>query len=227
MESILPFLLPCFHFDGSDFRMAGKVRREFEISIVQACAAAHGVSERSVRTWRNSDDARWLDFKTAWVKRNMAEGNARDVVEMASRMAGVAPAEQFQEPDVDDGLGDGLHAEITRAERECKRLAHRAAWLERRNEWDAAAMCHRVLDAKRDQLRKLRLDTPEAGQRDGSLIPRETVVAWAAAVVAEFRALPGRIMSKLPMDAATEIRDSIEKEIASTLQRAAEMELVA
>jgi hypothetical protein len=205
--------------------VAGNLRKDVEVAILKACAAAHGVSDRAVRNWRNGGDARWLEFKGAWAKRNIGEGNVAQVVSFVSDEAGIPPVPEV-DMEEDDGLGDGLNAEIVRSERECRRLAHRASWLERKGLWDAAAMCHRVLDSKRDQLRKLRLDTPEAGQRDGTLIAREVVVTWAAAVVAEFRALPGRIVSKLPMDTDPEVKLAIEAEIGQTLTRAAEMELV-
>jgi hypothetical protein len=45
-------------------------------------------------------------------------------------------------------------------------------------------------------------------------------------VVAEFRALPGRIVSKLPMDTDPQVKLDIEAEVGQALIRAAEMELV-
>lgn len=194
--------------------------------MLRDCAQAHGVSERSVRTWRSSDppDPRWLMWKVEWGKKHGFPQLAPD------KPASAGPA-WLDDPEVappphaiDDGLGEGIEAEILRSKAECKRIAIRAAWLEKQGDFESAALLHRVLDAKRDGLRKLAGDNPDILAKSGDLIPRTAILQYCASLRTLLSNLPQRIMAWIPDNLREQIKPQLEAEIGVILRAAEEID---
>jgi len=202
-------------------------RKEHEARCLNECADAHGVSARSVRTWREKNDPRWLQWKLEWSKKH---GFAQNIDETTPRSAGPAwlddesaPVEKMP----DDGFGEGIEAEILRTKAECRRLAIRAAWLEKAADFDAAALLHRILDAKRDGLRKLSQDNPDILAKLGDLMPRTVIFAYVAKVKMMLEAVPRRLMALVPDDLRDTLRPAIEAEMNAVLNAAKDIDLAA
>lgn len=123
--------------------------------------------------------------------------------------------------------GIGITAEIQRAQAECKRLAQRAAILERQNNFDDSALIHRILDAKRDALRKLSQDNPDILAKLGDLMPRTVIFAYVAKVKMMLEAVPRRLMAIVPDDLRDTLRPAIEAEIAAVLNAAKDIDIAA
>lgn len=183
--------------------------------MVKACSEAYKVSERSVRNWRSANDPRWLEFKVTYRRRNGGP---------AEETPGAAEPSQDLEL-LDDGLGEGIEAEIARGKRECKRLALMAHSMERRGDLDAAAGVHRILDAKRDNLRKLAGDNPDILAKAGDLVPRVLVLQYAATIRSMLDALPARLISIMPDDVRERVRDLISTEVSAIFRAAESVEL--
>lgn len=207
--------------------MAGMTRKEAEVQMLRACAESHGVSERSVRNWRNSDppDPRWLMWKREWGKKNGFPALAPESRETAGPAWLDDPDEAPPEHLIDDGFGEGIEAEILRAKAECKRLAIRCAWLEKNRDFEGAALLHRVLDAKRDGLRKLAGDNPDILAKAGDLVPRTVLLQYCAAIRTLLSNLPQRLMAWVPDNLRDEIRPQLESEIGVILRAAEEVDI--
>lgn len=184
------------------------------MQCLKECAEANCVSERTVRNWRKAEpqDPRWLSWRAAWAKKH-------DPAQF------IEPAGDVQADSEDDGLGEGIEAEIKRTKAECKRLAIRANYLEKNEKFEGAALIHRILDAKRDGLRKLAGDNPDILARSGDLIPRADLFQYVAAVKAMISALPKRLLAAVPAELRDQVRGSLDAECAAVLAAAQEIEL--
>lgn len=190
--------------------MAGLTRNNDEARDVKLCAAEHGVSVRTVTKWRAEGAEMWTTWKKARQGGRPASPPKQDVP---------------LEPVADDGLGEGIEAEIFRARAECKRLSHLAATLEQGGDFSDAALVHRILDSKRDGLRKLSADNPDILERAGDLLPKAVLFAYVTRVKLTLQSLPRRLMAAVPEDMRASLQPSLEKEIALVMSAAQEIDL--
>ena len=190
--------------------MPGVTRNTDDVRLLRLCAKEYDVTLRTVSAWRKDDDPRWLDWKKA--------------------RQGGRPRKEVEEPEPlpqvdDDGLGEGIEAEIFRARAECKRLAHKARQLEDANDFGDAAIVHRVLDQKRDGLRKLSADNPDILEKAGDLVPKAVIFAYVTRVKMMLEALPRRLMAVVPDDMRDTIKPAMDKEVAAICAAAQEIDL--
>lgn len=190
--------------------MPGVTRNVDDMRLFRLCAKELDVSPRTVSNWKKDDDPRWLDWKKA-----RQGGRPRKEKEPPPEL-----------PDIeDDGLGEGIEAEIFRARAECKRLAHKARQLEELNDFAQAALVHRILDSKRDGLRKLSGDNPDILEKSGDLLPKAVIFAYVTRVKMMLEALPRRLMAVVPDDMRDTIKPAMDKEIAALCSAAQEIDL--
>ena len=190
--------------------MPGVTGNTDDVGLLRVCAKEHEVRLRTVSAWGKDDDPRWLDWKKA-----RQGGRPRKEVE--------AP-EPLPQVD-DDGLGEGIEAEIFRARAECKRLAHKARQLEDANDFGDVAIVHRILDQKRDGLRKLSADNPDILERAGDLVHKSLMLEYARRVKMMLEALPRRLMAVVPDDMRDTIKPALDKEVAAICAAAQEIDL--
>ena len=194
-----------------------------ESACLRGCAEAHGVSERCVRNWRRDNDERWTTWKEDWVtRRGLRERPAAERHGPESLDAEDAPPAAV----VDDGLGEGIASEILRARAECRRLSQRAAWLERQGRFEDAALVHRVLDSKRDGLRKLEADNPGILRESGELVHRSVLLHYCAQLRTRLMWLPQRLLAWVPEGVRDEVRPKLDEEVAVVLRAAQELDVV-
>jgi len=188
--------------------MAGKHGRAFA-ELIKACAEAHGVSDRSVRNWREARDQRWLDFLAA---RAVAGPDEK--------------IEPIEHPPVPDNMfGTGIRFEIIRLQAECLDLARRVRAAAKLQDIDLEVSISRMLDSKRETLRKLEIDNPDIEAATGDSVKKSVLVQYAAKVLALIRTLPSRIGSIMPDSISAEIRARAAAEIDQLCTLAAEIPL--
>jgi hypothetical protein len=190
--------------------MPGVTRNTDDVRLLRLCAKEYDVTLRTVSAWRKDDDPRWLDWKKA-----RQGGRPKKEVE---------PPPPLPEVD-DDGLGEGIEAEIFRLMAECKRLAHKAFALEEAGDFESAALVHRILESKRDSLRKLAKDNPDILERAGELLPKAIMFAYVTRVKMMLEALPRRLMAVVPDDMRDTIKPAMDKEVAAICAAAQEIDL--
>ncbi len=181
--------------------------------LIKACAEIHAVSERSVRAWRTARDPRWMKF--------LAE------------KAIVGSVENFEsdpEP-ASDNVGVGLEFEIVRAKMECRDLGRRVRSAGATGDIDAEMALNRMLDAKRETLRRLEKDTPGIQSDNRDVLPRipveQAFITYCSEIKARLHQLPDRVLSLLPPETGQSIREKILSEIESIQRSAAEIKLPA
>lgn len=192
--------------------MAGMIRQTNDVASMEACAAHHGVTVQSVRLWRKKGDVRWGQWKNG-----------------TPRSPGRPPVEAPKPKELptiqDDQLGEGIEAEIFSARAECRRLRHLAAQLEGGGDFPSAALVHRILDSKRDGLRKLSADNPDILARAGDLVPKAVLFAYIMRVKLMVESLPRRLMAVVPEDQRGNVKPALEKECAALCAAAQEIDL--
>jgi hypothetical protein len=165
----------------------GKAREES--SLMKSCAEAHGVSVRSVRNWREAKDRRWEEF--------LAE-RARSTTTITITGAGHLADDVHEQ----EQLGTGLEFELVRLRNECLDLARRARSARASGDLAAEMAINRMLDAKRETLRRMSKDEPEISVASGQNIPKHEVLNYLAeyssTVKALLQSLPDRILALLP-----------------------------
>lgn len=190
--------------------MPGVTRNTDDVRLLRLCAKEHEVTLRTVSAWRKDDDPRWLDWKKA-----RQGGRPRKEVEAPPPLPEVE----------DDGLGEGIEAEIFRLMAECKRLAHKAFALEEAGDFESAALVHRILESKRDSLRKLAKDNPDILERAGELVPKSVLFAYVTQLKVKLEALSRRINAVVPENMRDTIKPAIDKEVAAICAAAQEIDL--
>jgi hypothetical protein len=174
-----------------------------QAALITACAEAHSVSTRAVRSWRAANDPRWLEF--------------------VSDRAIESPRSTQPEPPDDTPPGHGLPFEIIRAERQCLDLARRirserttraCPTCRRASDIAAESTLTKMLNDTRSTLHRLTKDTPGIQAEAGDLIPKTRVLQYAAAVQTLIRALPARLASIFPDTTTADIRTAADAEIA-------------
>lgn len=200
--------------------MAGLTRKQAEVAALKFCAVKRGISERAVRNWRTASDPRWLSDLAEWERKMGYE--ARE---------GVPPNATDPKPDTplpppdDDGLGEGLAAEVLRTRRECRDLALLWSQYKMAARHLQAEQIGRQLDSRRDILRKLEADAARIGVELGDVVPKTLVTNYAADVAARAGTLTRRLLTILPLDLAVEIKTGIERELTSFCDQCAKIEL--
>lgn len=191
--------------------MPGPSRNVDDIRLLRMCAKEHEVTLRTVSSWRKDNDPRWLDWKKA-----RQGGRPRKEEEPPPEL-----------PDVeDDGLGEGIEPEIFRLMKECKRLAHKAVALEEAADFEAAALVHRILEAKRDSLRKLAKDNPDILERSGELLHKSVMLTHNQRLKTKLQNLARRLMAHVPDDLRPKIQTAMEKEVSDIFREIQEIELI-
>ena len=190
--------------------MPGVTRNTDDVRLLRLCAKEYDVTLRTVSAWRKDDDPRWLDWKKA-----RQGGRPRKEAEAPP------PLPQVN----DDGLGEGIEAEIFRARAECKRLAHKARQLEEANDFGDAAIVHRVLDQKRDGLRKLSADNPDILEKAGDLVHKSVIFAYVSQLKTRLESLSRRVNAVVPENMRDTIKPAIDKEVAAICAAAQEIDL--
>lgn len=193
--------------------MAGAFRHSQDIPSMEACAAHHRVTVQSVRLWKKKGDPRWAEWKNGASDKPV--GRPPEPKQPRSPMPAIE----------DDQLGEGIEAEIFAARAECKRLRHLAAQLEQGGDFSDAALVHRILDSKRDQLRKLSADNPDILARAGDLVPKAVLFAYVTRVKLMVESLARRLMAVVPEDMRSTLRPAMEKECAALCAAAQEIDL--
>ena len=198
--------------------MAGVFRNTADGRLTGICANQLGVTARTVANWRAKNDPRWHEWREKW------ESQMPDIAP-----SGRPPREKSDPKDCpkadDDQLGEGIEAEIFAARTECKRLRHLAASLELADRFPDAALVHRILDSKRDGLRKLSADNPDILARAGDLIPKAVLVAYIMRVKLMVEAFPRRMMAVVPEDQRSSLKPAMDKECAALCAAAQEIDL--
>lgn len=153
--------------------------------LLRNCGEAYGVTVRTVRNWRDASDRRWVEF--------LAE-RAR-----SSTCSSTTPAGVTDEP---QELGTGLEFELIRLRNECLDLARRARASRAAGDLSAEMAINRMLDTKRETLRRMEMATPEITVASGEAIPRAEVQSFLTeytnGVVALLASLPDRIVALIP-----------------------------
>lgn len=200
--------------------MAGKQRKQAEVEAVKFCAAKRGISDRSVRNWRTAGDPRWFADLAEFEKKMGYE-----VQEGRAPTAGDVPDAGKLGPPSDDGLGEGLAAEVMRTRKECRELALLWKQLKDLGRHIAAEQVGRQLDSRRDILRKLEADAARIGTELGDVVPKTLVTNYVADVAARAGTLARRLLTLLPLELAAEMKKALEREVDSFRDQCAQIEM--
>lgn len=171
-----------------------------QADLVKACAAAHGVTTRAVRKWRDQADARWSKF--------LAERAAAGMVPVG--LASPAAATVSREW-TDEELT--LDNQIRKMKEATADLRERAELAKSVGDLDAEMALRRMWLQHAEALRRLEKDAPGISAASGDVIPKklahQTILQYSAAIAAAVSNLPDRIVSLLPQvgdDLAEKIR---------------------
>lgn len=126
---------------------------------------------------------------------------------------------------LDDQPGEGLEFELIRLKRECLGLGRRVRQAVASGHLEEEAVLHRILDQKRETLRKLAKDEPGVAQAAGDVVPIATISRYLTAIRTLWEALPRRIATMLPDDLRSEVREQIDAEIEAVLSTCRELKL--
>jgi len=173
--------------------------------LVKKCAADFAVTTRTVRNWRDARDSRWLDF-------------------LASAALGATtapPAPGTPASAIPEIHGTGIEFEIIRLKSECLDLSRRLATA--RGDLETEFSLSRMLDAKRETLRRLEKDNPDIQAVAGDVVKKTVLIQYAAQVVTLIRTLPARIASLVPDTLAADTRHLVAAEVDAICALAADI----
>ena len=190
-------------------------RARDEAALVKECAGMHSVSDRAVRNWRDAKDPRWLEF--------LAERAASKSVRPGGKNFVGKPSEEEVLP------GEGLEFEIIRLKKECVDLARRARGAKETDDLTSEALLNRMLDSKRETLRKMEKDTPDIQRESGEVLPKriveQSLIQYAAGVSSVLENLADRILTLLTgLDPMVEVK--VRDEIMEARRAASEVTLL-
>lgn len=190
-------------------------RSREESSLLKSCAEAFGVSVRSVRNWREAKDRRWEEFLA-----ERARSTTTIIIPGSRRLA-----DDVHEP---EQLGTGLEFELVRLRNECLDLARRSRSARASGDLAAEMAINRMLDAKRETLRRMSKDEPDISIASGQNIPKQEVLSYMAEyvsnVVALIQSLPDRISALLP-NTAPSVVEAIQQDIDDIRRAARDMKI--
>ena len=182
-----------------------------QAELIKACAAAHGVTTRAVRKWRDLSDGRWSKF--------LAERAAAGMVPVGLASP-AAPAVSREWSDEELALDN----QIRKMKEATADLRERAELAKSVGDLDAEMALRRMWLQHAEALRRLEKDAPGISAASGDVVNRKQAVQvlmqYSAAIAAALSNLPDRILSLLPQvadDIAAKIRAEAEE-----VQRAAQ-----
>ena len=173
--------------------------------LVKACAAAHGVTTRAVRKWRDQGDSRWSKF--------LAERAAAGMVPVGSASV---PQPTVVREWTDEELA--LENQIRKLKEATADLRERAELAKSVGDLDAEMSLRRMWLQHAEALRRLEKDAPGLSAASGGVVNKklvhQSILQYSAAVAAAVSNLPDRILSLLPTvgdDIAAKIRAESEE----------------
>lgn len=160
-----------------------------QADLVKACAAAHGVTTRAVRKWRDQADGRWSKF--------LAERAAAGMVPVGLASP-AAPAVSREWTDEELALDN----QIRKMKEATADLRERAELAKACGDLDAEMALRRMWLQHAEALRRLEKDAPGIQHASGDVVPKkilnQTILQYSAAIRAAVANLPDRILSLLP-----------------------------
>ena len=176
-----------------------------QADLVKACAAAHGVTPRAVRKWRDAADDRWNKF--------LAERAAAGMVPVGLASP-AAPAVSREWSDEELALDN----QIRKMKEATADLRERAELAKSVGDLDAEMALRRMWLQHAEALRRLEKDAPGISAASGDVVPKklavQIIVGYSAAIAAAVANLPDRLISMLPSlgdDIAEKIRAEAEE----------------
>lgn len=171
-----------------------------QADLVKACAAAHGVTTRAVRKWRDQADGRWSKF--------LAERAAAGMVPVGlASPASPAVCREWSDEEL------ALDNQIRKMKEATADLRERAELAKSVGDLDAEMALRRMWLQHAEALRRLEKDAPGISAASGEVVQRkqavQVILQYSASVVAAVSNLPDRILSLLPQigdDLAAKIR---------------------
>jgi hypothetical protein len=186
-----------------------------QAELVKACAAAHGITPRGVRKWRDANDDRWVRFLAA----RAAAGSLP-----VGSAATVEPEEARQWTDTELALD----FQIRKLKEATADLRERAELARKANDLDAEMALRRMTLQHTEALRRLEKDAPGILRESGDVIPRrqaeQALVGYASSIKASLQMLPNRIFSLFP-ELAAEVKDAVIREVQEIQRAAASLKL--
>ena len=181
-----------------------------QAELIKACAAAHGVTTRAVRKWRDQADGRWSKF--------LAERAAAGMVPVGLASP-AAPAVSREWSDEELTLDN----QIRKMKEATADLRERAELAKSVGDLDAEMALRRMWLQHAEALRRLEKDAPGISAASGDVVPKklavQIIVGYSAAIAAAVANLPDRLISMLP-SLGDDIAEKIRAE-ADEIRRAA------
>ena len=181
-----------------------------QADLVKACAAAHGVTPRAVRKWRDAADDRWNKF--------LAERAAAGMVPVGlASPAAPAVAREWSDEEL------ALDNQIRKMKEATADLRERAELAKSVGDLDAEMALRRMWLQHAEALRRLEKDAPGISAASGDVVPKklalQIIAQYSAAIAAAVANLPDRLISILPA-LGEDIAEKIRAE-ADEIRRAA------
>ena len=181
-----------------------------QADLVKACAAAHGVTPRAVRKWRDAADDRWNKF--------LAERAAAGMVPVGlASPSAPAVAREWSDEEL------ALDNQIRKMKEATADLRERAELAKSVGDLDAEMALRRMWLQHAEALRRLEKDAPGISAASGDVVPKklaiQIIAQYSAAIAAAVGNLPDRLISILPA-IGEDIAEKIRAE-ADEIRRAA------
>ena len=181
-----------------------------QADLVKACAAAHGVTPRAVRKWRDAADDRWNKF--------LAERAAAGMVPVGlASPSAPAVAREWSDEEL------ALDNQIRKMKEATADLRERAELAKTVGDLDAEMALRRMWLQHAEALRRLEKDAPGISAASGDVVPKklalQIIAQYSAAIAAAVANLPDRLISILPA-LGEDIAEKIRAE-ADEIRRAA------
>lgn len=181
-----------------------------QADLVKACAAAHGVTTRAVRKWRDAADPRWNGF--------LAERAAAGMLPVgAAAPSAPVVSREWTEEEL------AMENQIRKMKEATADLRERAELAKSVGDLDAEMALRRMWLQHAEALRRLEKDAPAISAASGDVVSRkqavQTLFQYSASIAAALQNLPDRILSLLPT-VADDIADKIRAE-ADEVRRSA------
>jgi hypothetical protein len=184
-----------------------------QADLVKACAAAHGVTTRAVRKWRDLNDLRWSKF--------LAERAAAGSLPIGSASGFVAAnPRQWTDEELT------MDTQLRRMRETVADLFERANIFRAAGDLDSEMNLRRVWADMTEKLRRLEKDAPGIQRDAGDSVPKrqmvQALVSYASEISALLSNLPDRILTLLP-EIADARAQTIKAEIMDILAMAKEI----
>ncbi|NDE18056.1 hypothetical protein EBZ80_24365 [bacterium] len=165
---------------------------------IAAVARAANICERTSRRWRDLKDPRW---------------------DQAMERIGSLPDKSDSTAAIQAAAADGLHDGVSKLSKLADELAAKISI----DDADTRSGLIRDYTAVLDQLRKLRSESPEIAQAEGSVVPfdeADKVLAQRDAVLIPLlRGMPRRLAVVCANRPAAEVQNEIENEVGQIMRQ--------